>query len=276
MSASTRISFPPGVCEQWWGDVVMQMDRGAGTRAFVDAVATLLCSLLLGLFLVLGNDGTATTHILGVVAGLVVPTLAAGSITRRRPRVSTAADRITLLRGVLAGGCATLVILGLVSGSDLRTWPLFLLALPAVLLDGVDGWVARRTATASPAGGRLDMETDAALLVILSLALAPTLGWWVMAIGAMRYLFWAAAWWRPALGGRLRFSQFRRVVAGTQGCVLVGCLPPVVPPLTASIAAALALALLTVSFGKDVATLERSRWSMQRSVEASSRSTPSG
>lgn len=249
----------------------MQTHRGSEDRALVDAMTTLIASLLLGLLLVLvlGRDGPQTTLMLGVLAGLVVPTLAGWSVLRRRPRTSSAADRITLLRGVLTGGCATLVMLGLVGGTGLRTWPLFVLALPALLLDGVDGWVARRTFTASQAGGRLDMETDAALLMILSVALAPTVGWWVVAIGAMRYLFWAAAWWRPALSGRLAFSQFRRVVAGTQGCVLVGALLPIVPATPASIAAALALTLLMVSFGRDVVTLERSGWSEERSPTTS-------
>ena len=36
------------------------------------------------------------------------------------------------------------------------------------LLDLVDGWVARRTGTASPFGARFDLETDAALILVLS------------------------------------------------------------------------------------------------------------
>ncbi len=41
------------------------------------------------------------------------------------------------------------------------------LAVPALILDGVDGWVARRTGTANDAGARLDMEVDAALILVL-------------------------------------------------------------------------------------------------------------
>ena len=38
----------------------------------------------------------------------------------------------------------------------------------AAALDGVDGWVARRTRTASAFGARFDMETDALLILVLS------------------------------------------------------------------------------------------------------------
>ncbi len=106
------------------------------------------------------------------------------------------------------------------------------------------------------------METDAAFFLVLSIALAPSLGAWVLAIGAMRYLFWLAAKWRPALSHTLAFSHFRRVTAGIQGGVLVAVLLPTVPPSVAVIATVLALTLLIISFGKDVITLELShaRW----------------
>ncbi len=248
----------------------MQKHRGRQGRAVVDAVATCVSSLLLGLALSLVTDATPSARLAAVGVGLIIPTLAARSVLRRRPRTSTAADRVTLLRGIMAGCCATLVVLGLLGDTPLPSWPLFLLALASYLLDGVDGWVARRTSTATLAGGRLDMETDAAFLVVLSVAAVPTIGVWVIAIGAMRYLYWAAAWWRPALRGQLAFSHFRRITAGIQGGVLVGALIPVVPPIVTAVAAALALALLTVSFGKDVVTLERSRWGLGQSVKASS------
>ncbi len=102
------------------------------------------------------------------------------------------------------------------------------------------------------------METDAAFFLVLSIALAPSVGAWVLAIGAMRYLFWLAATWRPALSHPLAFSHFRRVTAGIQGGVLVAVLIPTVPLSVAMIATALALTLLIISFGKDVITLELS------------------
>ncbi len=236
----------------------MDAERDAGRRAIGDAAVTSVASVVLMLSLVARTGVPWTWGLAAIVSGLVIPVLASVSVIRRQPRISTAADRVTLLRGVMGGGCATLVALSLMGEWPLRSWPLFILALLAYLLDGVDGWVARRMGNASAAGGRLDMETDAAFLIVLSVALAPIVGLWVLGIGAMRYLFWLAALWRPALRQTLEFSHFRRTVAGIQGGVLVGALLPVIPDVVAAPAVALALALLMVSFGKDTVTLERS------------------
>ena len=228
----------------------------ASSRTMVDAAATVVGSVIAGVVLVLLLGGHWPAQGAAVLVGSVVPVTAALSIMRRRPRVSTGADRVTLFRAVLAGTCASVVVLALADVVPPRSWPLFALAVPAVLLDAVDGWVARRSGTASPTGGKLDMETDAILLMILSIPLAWSVGPWVLAIGAMRYLFLIAAWWRPALAQPLAFSQFRRVVAGTQGVVLVGAVCPVVSTQIAAITAGIALLLLVISFGKDVLTLE--------------------
>lgn len=239
-------------------------------RAVIDAVATITGSVILGTVLVVVTGDPWRLAPIAVLAGMVIPAVAVLSIIRRVPSETTDADRITLFRGVLAGGCMTLVALSFGGEVPLRSWPLFVLALTAVLLDAVDGWAARRTDSATAAGGRLDMETDAALLVVLSLPLAVVIGLWVLAIGAMRYAFLAAAWWRPALGQRLAFSQFRRVVAGAQGIVLAVSVLPVLPVTIASVAVMVALILLLVSFGKDVIALERS-WRLDGSDDTPSR-----
>ncbi len=231
----------------------------ATSRALMDAAATVLGSVISGLLLVLLLGGGWLVQGAGVVVGLVVPTVAAISILRRTPPASTGADRVTLFRGVLTGACATVVVLSLADVLPPRSWPLFALALPALLLDAVDGWLARRSNNASPSGGRLDMETDAVFLMILSIPLVWSVGPWALGIGAMRYLFVAASWLRPALRQKLAFSQFRRVVAGIQGVVLVSAVMPVMPVSAAAVATWAALLLLGVSFGKDVVTLERAR-----------------
>ncbi|NED04634.1 CDP-alcohol phosphatidyltransferase family protein, partial [Streptomyces sp. SID6648] len=63
----------------------------------------------------------------------------------------------------------------------------------ALVLDGVDGRVARRTGTCTPLGARFDMEVDAFLILVLSVYVSTDLGPWVLLIGAMRYVFVAAA-----------------------------------------------------------------------------------
>ena len=64
------------------------------------------------------------------------------------------------------------------------------LAVPALLvLDAVDGRVARRTGTTSSFGARFDGEADAFLILVLSVYVAARLGSWVLVIGAARYAF---------------------------------------------------------------------------------------
>ena len=232
--------------------------RQVSRRALFDASSAILGSIGVGIMLLASNDSHNVTNLAAVVAGVTLVTVAALSVLRRRPSYSGPADRVTLLRAVLAGGCATIVVLSLWGTVPTRSWWLVLLAAPAVLLAAVDGAVARRTGTASKAGARLDMETDAILLLVLSIPVALTVGWWALLIGMMRYLYVAASWVRPALQRDLEFSQFRRVVAAIQSVVLVVVLIPVLPLAVATPGAAAALALLCLSFGRDVVALERS------------------
>lgn len=237
-------------------------DHGRSRRIVVELVALVAAGLLLGFLLtstVIRSPWPSHGSVIlaSLLAGLVIPVGAAISVLRRTPVFLTLADRVTLARGVLAGGCATLAVFTWAGLLPSQSWLLVLLAAPAALLDAVDGWVARKTGSANDYGARLDMETDAAFLVILSIPAVLIVGPWVLFIGAMRYLFVAAAWWRPALKGKLHFSQFRRAVAALQSIVLVAILVPIVPAMVASALAGTALALLTVSFGKDIYTLER-------------------
>jgi phosphatidylglycerophosphate synthase len=66
------------------------------------------------------------------------------------------------------------------------------LGLLLLALDGVDGWVARRTATNGEFGAFLDQECDAFLLLLLCLLLHRLpggLGPWILVPGLLRYLF---------------------------------------------------------------------------------------
>lgn len=167
------------------------------------------------------------------------------------------ADRVTLTRAILVGGVTALTV-----DSVTRPAPVGLLvALTAVALalDAVDGYVARRTGTASPLGARFDMEIDAFLLLVLSVLVAPWAGGWVVAIGAMRYAFVAAGWLLPWLRAPLPPRYWRKVVAATQGVVLAVAVSDLLPrPITIS-ALVVALAMLVESFGHDVAWLWRHR-----------------
>lgn len=167
------------------------------------------------------------------------------------------ADWVTLTRAALAG-CVTALVAQSLFGADWRV-PLVVLTTVALILDAVDGQVARRTRTVSEFGARFDMEVDAFLILVLSVYVAPVAGWWVLSIGAMRYVYVAVSWFLPWMHRRLFPRYWRKVVAAIQGIVLLTAASGMVasPVMRALILAA--LALLAESFGRDVVWLWRRR-----------------
>ncbi len=207
---------------------------------------------------------------LALAAGAAVILRAAGSILRRKPRFSTPADRVTLGRATIVACCAAETVVGLMTGSVTGgSSVVVLLGTSAFLLDAVDGRVARLTGSATAAGARLDSDTDAALVLVLSCAAAGTFGLWPLGIGLMYYAFLAAAWFRPSLKDPLPSSTVRRVIGATQpAALLFALLPGVAPPLGAMVLGP-ALGLLAFSFGRDVVKLERLRRAGPDSVAVS-------
>src|SRR5262249_33734821 len=119
------------------------------------------------------------------------------------------ANAVTLTRAAvdaLMVGVVTETLFGGALFADATlSWILVATATAALLLDGVDGWAARRTGMASDFGARFDMETDALFLLMLSLLVHATgkVGIWVLASGLMRYGFVLASWLWPCLAGQL-------------------------------------------------------------------------
>lgn len=190
--------------------------------------------------------------VFALVAGFVLANLGAHHpFARFGP-----ANQITLARTALMAILAGLV--GEQGGTALGGLA-FALAIIAALLDAVDGPLARATGMASAFGARFDMETDAALLLVLA-ALAWQLdkaGPWVLASGLLRYAFVAAGAAAPWLGRPLPPSFRRRLVCAVQTGVLVAVLAPVLAPPVTSVLAALVLAALCYSFAADVIWLRR-------------------
>lgn len=237
----------------------------SGTSALGD----LLLSLVIVLAVTLPTWwllGLPASHALLPVGGHLGLTAAALQGMRRAavPRAFGPADRITLLRASMA-----LPLLGLVpSGGELEPgvlWWAVVLASAALLLDAVDGKVARKTRTESDFGARLDMEVDAALLLLLSVLvwLTGKVGPWVILIGGMRYGFVAAGWVWPIFQRDLPPKVRRQTVCVVQGVALVACLAPVIPAGLATTIAGAALLLLTYSFAVDV------RWLLRKSASPS-------
>lgn len=181
-----------------------------------------------------------------------------------RPHRPGPADWVTLARATLAVGVAALVADSF--DRPARVAILVTLAAVALALDLVDGWVARRTGTASELGARFDGEVDAFLILVLSVYVARSTGVWVLAIGAARYVFLAAGWLLPWLREPLPPRYWRKVVCATQGIVLTIAAADVLPPALTRAALAVALVLLAESFGRDVWWLRAHRRATERRV----------
>jgi phosphatidylglycerophosphate synthase len=193
----------------------------------------------------------------GMVYAVVLCAVLTGAVRRARLRVFGAANGVTLVRATLVG-CVTAIVAQAVleHESDLS---LIVVAAVALVLDAVDGQVARRTGTASRLGARFDMEVDAFLILVLSVFVARDLGPWVLAIGLMRYAFVAAGLALPWLRGTVPPTVIGKTVAATQGIVLVVAAAGVLPRPVATALVGLALALLTWSFARSAGWLWRRR-----------------
>ncbi|MHC6593473.1 CDP-alcohol phosphatidyltransferase family protein [Arthrobacter sp. C152] len=233
------------------------MESAAG-RAVPDVLGAVAAFGVSALWLVSLSPTTLVLQLAGLCAGALVTGAAVASILRRMPRFSTPADRVTLLRALLAALCAVLAVPQLLTG---RPPGLLLVVLggAAFLLDALDGPIARRTGTASASGARFDAATDAALVLVLSTAAAGVVGPWTLLTGAMYYAFVAAGFFRPHLRESLPPSAARKVIGAFQPFALLVALFPGIPAAAATAAAAAALASLTFSFARDTVLLERRR-----------------
>jgi phosphatidylglycerophosphate synthase len=199
-------------------------------------------------------SGTVGLSLAGWVAGLAcglgINAAVQRGLARSRTQLFGPADWVTLTRATLVGAVAALIVESFSDPAPVST--LVALAAVALVLDAVDGWVARRTATASPFGARFDMEVDAFLIFVLSIAVARSVGPWVLAIGAARYAFVAAGWLLPWLRRPTPPRYWCKCVAAIQGIVLTVVVADVLPRAWSDVALAAGLALLTESFGQDV------------------------
>ena len=166
------------------------------------------------------------------------------------------ANQITTVRAMLVALVASLVgeprLPGVAAGAATAS-------LVVVLLDGVDGWLARRTRMSSAFGARFDMEIDALLILVLAI-----LAWqygkagpWVLVSGLLRYLFVAAGWLAPWLRGPLPPSRRRQTICVVQIAALSLAIVPAIVPPASSLLAAAGLLALSYSFLVDTLWLWR-------------------
>ncbi|MGW0656803.1 CDP-alcohol phosphatidyltransferase family protein, partial [Streptomyces umbrinus] len=128
----------------------------------VGAGVQLLLLTVLGTALGMGPAGWLT----GLAFALATWAVLSRALHRTRPRSFGPANRVTLGRATLVGGVTALVADSFQSPPPVTV--LVALTAVALILDAVDGKVARRTGSSSALGARFDMEVDAFLILVLS------------------------------------------------------------------------------------------------------------
>jgi phosphatidylglycerophosphate synthase len=192
----------------------------------------------------------------GAVAGLAYGLIVFALLSRALRRMGGGdglgpADWVTLARATLVGAVTALTVDSIDRSAPVAV--IVAICIVALVLDAVDGKVARRTGTVSGLGARFDMEVDAFLILVLSLSVSRSMGGWVLAIGVMRYAYVAASWVLPWMRVPLPPRYWRKLVAALQGIALVAATSGVLPTPVAAAGVAIALALLVESFSRDVA-----------------------
>ncbi|WP_128375705.1 CDP-alcohol phosphatidyltransferase family protein [Streptomyces cavernae] len=229
----------------------------------VGAGVQILLLVLVGTAVGMGPAGWLT----GLAFAIATWAVLNRALRRSRPRTFGPANRVTLGRSILVGGVTALVADSFESAPPVT---LFVsLTAVALILDGVDGKVARKTGTSTALGARFDMEVDAFLILVLSVYVAMSMGPWVLLIGAMRYVFVAVARVQPWLNGELPPSMARKTVAAQQGVVLLVAGSGLLPYAVSYVLVAGALASLVWSFGRDILWL----WHNNRGTTAAQAET---
>jgi phosphatidylglycerophosphate synthase len=169
-----------------------------------------------------------------------------------------AANQVTTGRAALAALVAAMIGEPLARSS---MWAVVVVTAAISLLDGLDGWAARRSGMVSEFGARYDMEVDAVLIAALAVLawLGGKAGIWITLAGAWRYLFVGASYACRWLNAPLPPSLRRKAACVLQIGGLAAVLAPVVPPSISSPVAAVTLAVLSWSFSVDILWLRRHR-----------------
>jgi phosphatidylglycerophosphate synthase len=232
----------------------------AGMHLLAVAVCLMAASMLLQLVAAIGWRGLAMAFsCYGLIATFVVLDLARHAPHQR----FGVANSVTLTRAAVTALLWGVVGETVLGGGDLTPglrWLLAIAAAAALILDGVDGWLARRSGMASDFGADFDLEVDTLFVLALSLlAYGTGVGIWVLASGLMRYGFVLAGWVSPTFAAPLLPLRRRKVICAVQGAVLIAALAPILPLEVASALCLVGLVLLTYSFAADVLWLSKAK-----------------
>lgn len=166
------------------------------------------------------------------------------------------ANHVTMIRATLVALIASLIGEPEIPGVAAAA---VALATVVTVLDGVDGWVARRSRMVSGFGARFDLETDALLVLVMSALVwrHGKAGAWVLLGGIMRYAFVAAGWLLPWMAHPLRPTRRGKTITVCHMVGLSVALAPIVPAPLSAFAVGATLAALSWSFAVDVRRLWR-------------------
>lgn len=236
------------------------MPSASRTLALAGAASALGGALLGAILAGALNQASSGQAALAALGAALVPAgalaLAWGERQSMGPELGPA-NGVTFARGALGATAGGVGLLGFAMPlSDGLLWAVVVLSVLALLMDGLDGWAARRFDCASPFGARLDMELDGTTTAALCLLAwsSGAAGAWILLSGAMRGLFILAARRWPWMDRPLFPSQRRRVVCVIQIATLIAACAPLFSSVSAWLAGA-GLATLIYSFGVDTAWL---------------------
>ena len=183
--------------------------------------------------------------------------IAFGSVGAHHPYLRFGpANHVTMIRAILV-----VLIASLIGEPEIPRVAGVAAAAAAVMIviDGVDGWLARRSRMVSDFGARFDVETDALLMMVMSVLVWQhgKAGAWVLLGGMMRYAFVAAGWLLPWMARPLRPTRRAQTISVSYMVGLSVALAPFVPPPLSAVAVGATLAPLSWSFAVDVRRLWR-------------------
>lgn len=236
---------PVSAAQPAFHDPVVQFIAAAWFGAFVVPVVALL---------VVGFEPVAIA--VSLAAYLGAATLSVGLMRRGYPHPTMGLCNVTTLaRLVLTAALVAPVM------APFGEWAVLIVAVPALGLDGIDGWLAHRQGRVSDFGARFDVEVDAAFALVLALNAWATgaAGVAVLILALPRYAFMALAgrWTWLARPLPQRFS--RKVVCVLQIGTLIGLQVPGLPDPIATTSVFVAAGALCWSFGRDVLWLWHAR-----------------
>lgn len=238
--------------------------RNLGLRQPAAIEALLLWAALLGLSLAVLPEAIDVWQRTGALTAIALLVAMGGLVLLYLPRHYPHrhfgwCNTVTLMRAAAVCWLAGLWFASDDAWQGTLAWGASIAGLTLLVLDGLDGWLARRLGNSSSFGARFDMEVDSLLALVLAVLAWQTekVGAWVVMLGLFRPAFILASWRFKQLTAPLPASRLRKIICVVQVATLAAMLAPVVTPIMANGLALITLALLTWSFGRDTRWLLR-------------------